>query len=51
MLDQFENYLHFLNVAPGKLPWEMAEHDDLLRGQPDEGGDGNGDDSGDVKPV
>jgi choline/glycine/proline betaine transport protein len=33
ILNQFENYLHFLNVAPGKLPWEMAEHDDLLRGQ------------------
>ncbi|WP_299125130.1 BCCT family transporter [uncultured Alcanivorax sp.] len=52
MLDQFENYLHFLNVAPGKLPWEMAEHDDLLRDQPgddSEGNDGEGD--GSVKPV
>ena len=30
VLDQFENYLHFLDNAPGKLPWDMAEHDDLL---------------------
>ena len=30
ILDQFENYLHFLGVTPGKLPWNMAQHDDLL---------------------
>lgn len=30
ILDQFENYLHFLHVSPGKLPWDMAEHDDML---------------------
>ena len=30
VLDQFGNYLHFLDSTPGKLPWEMAEHDDLL---------------------
>lgn len=30
VLDQFENYLHFLDNSPGKLPWNMAEHDDLL---------------------
>lgn len=30
ILDQFENYLHFLHVSPGKLPWDMAEHDEML---------------------
>ena len=30
ILDQFENYLHFLDISPGKLPWDMAEHDDML---------------------
>jgi choline/glycine/proline betaine transport protein len=41
-----------LNVAPGKLPWEMAEHDDLLRDQ--SGGDSEGkkgEDGGSVKPA
>lgn len=32
ILDQFENYLHFLDISPGKLPWEMTEHDDMLNG-------------------
>ncbi|MDX5298220.1 MAG: BCCT family transporter, partial [Gammaproteobacteria bacterium] len=31
ILDQFENYLHFVNVTPGQLPWDMAEHDEMLR--------------------
>lgn len=26
ILDQFEKYLHFLNVSPGILPWKMEEH-------------------------
>ena len=30
ILDQFENYLHFLNISPGKLPWDMNEHDDMI---------------------
>jgi choline/glycine/proline betaine transport protein len=30
ILDQFENYLHFLGNSPGELPWDMAEHDDML---------------------
>lgn len=30
ILDQFENYLHFLDISPGKLPWDMAEHDDMI---------------------
>ena len=33
ILDQFENYLHFLDSAPGNLPWDMAEHDELLQPQ------------------
>ncbi len=30
ILDQFEKYLHFLHISPGKLPWDMAEHDEML---------------------
>jgi len=30
ILDQFENYLHFLDISPGKLPWDMDEHDDMI---------------------
>jgi choline/glycine/proline betaine transport protein len=30
ILDQFENYLHFLGNSPGELPWDMAEHDEML---------------------
>lgn len=30
ILDQFENYLRFLDVSPGSLPWKMAEHDEML---------------------
>lgn len=30
ILDQFEKYLHFLDISPGKLPWDMAEHDEML---------------------
>ena len=30
IIDQFENYLHFLHISPGKLPWDMAEHDEML---------------------
>ncbi|MFO8141779.1 MAG: BCCT family transporter [Marinobacter sp.] len=35
ILDQFENYLHFLDISPGKLPWDMAEHDEMI-GAPDD---------------
>jgi len=30
ILDQFEKHLHFLHISPGNLPWEMAEHDEML---------------------
>jgi len=30
ILDQFENYLHFLDTSPGELPWEMDAHDEML---------------------
>ncbi|MDN3377997.1 MULTISPECIES: BCCT family transporter [unclassified Pseudoalteromonas] len=30
ILDQFENYLHFLDNSPGELPWDMTKHDDML---------------------
>lgn len=38
ILDQFENYLHFLDISPGELPWDMAEHDDMLNGPDPEPG-------------
>ena len=28
IIDQFEKYLHFLNVSPDSLPWRMQQHDD-----------------------
>lgn len=30
ILDQFEKHLHFLHISPESLPWDMAEHDDML---------------------
>lgn len=30
MLSQFGNYLHFLHISPGVLPWKMNEHDDMI---------------------
>lgn len=30
ILDQFENYLHFLDNSPGELPWDMTEYDEML---------------------
>ncbi|MBQ0833439.1 BCCT family transporter [Marinobacter sp.] len=36
ILDQFEKYLHFLDISPGKLPWDMAEHDEMLNEVPEE---------------
>ncbi|AXR07139.1 BCCT family transporter [Salinimonas sediminis] len=30
ILDQFENYLHFLDNTPGQLPWQMDAHDEML---------------------
>lgn len=30
ILDQFENYLHFLDNSPGELPWDMTKHDEML---------------------
>lgn len=39
ILDQFENYLHFLHLSPGKLPWQMDEHDEMLA--PTDGEQGN----------
>ncbi len=37
ILDQFENYLHFLQISPGILPWRMEEHDELLSSPPTDG--------------
>ena len=34
VLDQFEKYLHFLQISPGILPWRMEEHDELLTPPP-----------------
>ncbi|MEH6565638.1 MAG: BCCT family transporter [Halopseudomonas sp.] len=34
ILDHFEKYLHFLHISPGVLPWNMAEHDEMLHGEP-----------------
>lgn len=31
ILDHFEKYLHFLHLTPGVLPWNMAEHDEMLQ--------------------
>tara|TARA_R100000005_G_scaffold95556_2_gene77488 strand:+ start:1498 stop:3549 length:2052 start_codon:yes stop_codon:yes gene_type:complete len=31
ILDQLEKHLHFLHISPASLPWNMAEHDDMLR--------------------
>ena len=36
VLDQFEKYLHFRHISPGTLPWNMAEHDELLQAAPQE---------------
>ncbi|RUO20425.1 choline transporter [Aliidiomarina iranensis] len=30
VLNQFENYLHFIHHSPGSLPWDLAQHDDDL---------------------
>jgi choline/glycine/proline betaine transport protein len=30
ILNQFEKHLLFLDVSPGSLPWNMAEHDEML---------------------
>lgn len=30
IIDQFEKYLHFLNVSPDSLPWRMQEHDESI---------------------
>lgn len=30
ILDHFENYLQFLQMSPDVLPWDMAEHDEML---------------------
>ncbi len=52
ILDHFENYLQFLHVSPNVLPWDMAEHDEMLIDKDDEQNDkndqnGEGADSGD----
>ncbi len=31
ILDQLEKHLHFLHISPASLPWNMAEHDDMLQ--------------------
>lgn len=34
VLDHFERYLHFLQISPDVLPWNMAEHDEMLDEKP-----------------
>ncbi|MFN3579551.1 MAG: BCCT family transporter [Pseudomonas sp.] len=34
ILDHFEKYLHFLHISPASLPWNMAEHDEMLHDVP-----------------
>lgn len=31
VINQFENYLQFMHISPGSLPWDLAEHDDDLK--------------------
>lgn len=35
ILDQLEKHLHFLHISPASLPWNMAEHDEMLHISPD----------------
>lgn len=35
ILDQFEKHLHFLQISPSSLPWDMEEHDDMLSTSPE----------------
>ncbi len=41
VLDHFERYLHFLHISPGSLPWNMAEHDEMLQQPLPPGGAGS----------
>lgn len=34
ILDHFERYLSFLQISPDVLPWNMAEHDEMLHEKP-----------------
>ncbi|MEQ9462369.1 MAG: choline transporter, partial [Haliea sp.] len=34
ILDQLEKHLHFLHISPASLPWNMAEHDEMLQASP-----------------
>lgn len=36
ILDHFERYLSFLQISPGVLPWNMAEHDEMLQDKPND---------------
>ncbi len=40
VLNQFENYLHFIHHSPGSLPWDLAQHDDDLSEKPKTDDDG-----------
>ncbi|MBY6062873.1 BCCT family transporter [Pseudidiomarina sediminum] len=31
VINQFENYLQFMHISPGSLPWDLQEHDDDLK--------------------
>lgn len=35
ILDHFERYLSFLQISPDVLPWDMAEHDEMLNDKPE----------------
>lgn len=30
VINQFENYLQFMHISPGSLPWDLEKHDDDL---------------------
>ena len=31
VINQFENYLQFMHISPGSLPWDLEQHDDDLK--------------------
>lgn len=31
VINQFENYLQFMHISPGSLPWDLQQHDDDLK--------------------
>ncbi|RUO40897.1 choline transporter [Pseudidiomarina aestuarii] len=35
VINQFENYLHFMHIFPNSLPWDLSKHDDELKSASD----------------